>query len=58
MVTNVRYLYIKKKFSNNMQTIDLTTLSGQQQAAQFIYLGWYIVEFKSDSITLQNPSYA
>ena len=40
-----------------MQTIDLTTLSGQQLASQLIYLGWAIVKFESDSITLQSPTY-
>ena len=40
-----------------MQTIDLTTLSGQQLASQLIYLGWEIVKFESDSIILKSPTY-
>jgi hypothetical protein len=46
-----------KPKQSTMQTIDLTTLRGQQQAAQLIYLGWAIVEFKSDFITLQSPTH-
>lgn len=40
-----------------MQTIDLTTLSGQQLAAKLMYLGWAIVKFESDSIILKSPTY-
>ena len=40
-----------------MLTINLTTLRGQQQAAQYIYLGWLIIEFGNDTITLKNPNY-
>lgn len=40
-----------------MQTINLTTLRGQQQAAQLIYLGWSVVKFETDFITLQSPTH-
>ena len=39
-----------------MISINLTTLKGQQLAAKYLYDGWLVVSFQSDSITLQSPS--
>jgi hypothetical protein len=41
-----------------MININLNTLGGQTLAAKFLAEGWQVVTLDSNSITLQNPSYA
>lgn len=43
---------------NTMININLNTLGGQTLAAKFLAEGWQVVTLDSNSITLQNPSYA